>query len=682
MKKQIPIRNARRVLEHFDLRQGFEVNVGQWPDGVRFLAQSGNSLLVLTADEAVFVLGGPSSSNLRFLPLGTKPGARITGRNRIRARANYFTGDDPAHWRTKVPSFASVAYESLYPGVTLIFRRSGGGFEYDFVLEPHVDPREVRFRFDGASNTRIDTDGSLVVTIPGGELRQPRPFAYQHIPSRNRVEVEYVLDDSGAVGFAVGTYEPRTQLVIDPVIVYSTYLGGSQQDNGFGVAVDGRGNAYVCGDTLSPGFATSGAAQVSLAGGRDAYVAKLDFNGGLVYVTYLGGSQPVGGSPGSVANGIAVDVQGCAYVVGTTKSSNFPTLSTSVPPAPPFQSASASGGAHFTAFVTKLDPAGASLVYSTYLGGSVRDEGYGIAVDHHRCAYVTGATRSPDFPLSNPIMKHCGGWDAFVTKLNPVGTGLIFSTLVGGSGNDYGKAIAVDPNLQPVITGYTESKRDFPVFNAVQPTFGGGASDAFVAQLTAAGTGFVFSTFLGGSGEDNGYGIAVDQAGDIYVTGGTKSTNFPTVAPIQPHNAGSWDAFVTKIRAGGALFVYSTFLGGSKSDVCWGIAVDLHGRAHVVGQTSSLNFPVVNPLQAVYGGGNMDVIIARLDPAGATFEYATYLGGKGTEGGMAIALGFRDRPRIEAAYITGCTDSAGFPVVRAFQPSLAGASDAFVCVIV
>ncbi|HXO30038.1 MAG TPA: SBBP repeat-containing protein, partial [Thermoanaerobaculia bacterium] len=398
-------------------------------------------------------------------------------------------------------------------------------------------------------------------------------------------------------------------LIIDPVIVYSTFLGGSGSDRGTGIAVDGTGNAYVTGATTSTTFpgVTTGSIQRTNGGGGgdgDAFVTKINAAGtAIIYSTFLGGS----GSDQGL--GIAVDVPGNAYVTGETSSSTFPGVSVtagSIQPNP-------GGGGFSDAFVTKINPAGNKIVYSTFLGGSGSDVGFGIAVDGNTGnAYVTGFTESTTFPVtpgSIQLANGGGGGDAFVTMINAAGTKIVYSTFLGGNGFDGGLGIAVDGTGNAYVTGFTGSTT-FPVTPGSIQLANGGGTDAFVTKINAAGTKIVYSTFLGGSGSDRGTGIAVDGTGNAYVTGQTSSTTFPgvTAGSIQPANGGGNDAFVTKINAAGNAIVYSTFLGGSGSDGGNGIAVDGTGNAYVTGATTSTTFPGVTTgsIQPVNGGGGGD----------------------------------------------------------------------------
>src|SRR5262249_51469751 len=388
---------------------------------------------------------------------------------------------------------------------------------------------------------------------------------------------------------------------------YFPYLGGSAADGGSAITTDSAGNAYVAGFTNSSNFPTLGASQAAVAGGQqDAFVSKLSPSGKLIYSTYLGGAAQ------DSATAIAVDSAGNAYVTGFTSSSNFPV-----------KNALQQGlKGEVNGFVAKLDPAGA-LVYSTYLGGSLADMSTGIAVDSAGSAYVSGVATSPDFPVAGAAQAAIGGdSNAFIAKLSPDGSRLVYSTYLGCRDTDGASSIAVDAAGQAYITGVTSS-RNFPTVSALRPAHGGGFFDAFVAKLNAAGNQFLYSSYLGGAGEDRGLRIAVDASGSAYVTGDTDSSNFPTASPLQTANRGGSDAFVTKLNPAGSALVYSTYLGGGLLDGATGIAVDPDGIAYVTGFTASPDFPLWVPTQQALGGGRFDGFVAVLSPAGSALFYSS-----------------------------------------------------------
>jgi len=546
-----------------------------------------------------------------------------------------------------------VRYRSVYPGIDVIYYGHQGQLEYDFVVAPGADPKQIHLDIQGAERLYLDAAGNLVLVAQGRELIQQAPKVYQRIGDVERlIPGRYVLT-SNRLGFEVAAYDTAQSLVIDPVLSYSTYLGASNDELGQGIAVDRDGQAYVTGGTTSTDFPINNPAQGELAGGTDAFVLKLTADGQqLVYSTFLGGDGF------DIGLGIAIDDEGRAYVTGATDSTNFPTVNA-------LRGALAGDS---DAFVARLTVQG-TLAYSTYLGGSGFDRGSSIAVTTKGRAHVTGVTESADFPTMNPRQgDFAGNRDAFVAKLSRDGKVLVYSTYLGGGGIDEGLAIAVR-NGQTHVTGGTASL-DFPTANPLQSNFSGNR-DVFVAKLTADGKTLVYSTYLGGSDFDEGLGVAVDIEEQAYITGATRSLNFPTANPLQGNFSGNRDAFVAKLTADGKTLVYSTYLGGSDFDEGTAIAVRKR-RAFVAGSTASSNFPLSNSLQDF--GGNRDVFVTKLKVDGQAFAYSTYLGGSGFDDGLGIAVNRRGR-----AYVTGGTDSLDFPTARPLLGSFNGGDgDAFI----
>jgi hypothetical protein len=689
-----PAVQAKAAESYGKLPLSFEANHGQADGRVKFLSRTGGYTLFLTGDEAVLAFSGKRAKDaapkgatdfrkspkrgkprlygsagavLRMKLRNANPAAKITGTGELAGTSNYFIGNDPARWRTNAPTYAKVKYEGIYSGIDLVYYGNQRQLEYDFIVAPGADPRRIAFDVRGAKRIRQDGRGDLVFKMGENEIRWHEPVVYQEKDgARQEIPARYVITDKNRVGFEVASYDASRPLYIDPLI-YSTYLGGSEVDVGRGIAVDSTGNTYVTGYTCSTDFPTMNPLQSNYAGGNpcgDAFVAKINPTGSaLIYSTYLGGSG------GEVGESIAVDSAGNVYVVGYTNSTNFPTKKPLQP---------AYGGGDVDAFVSKLNPTGSALVYSTYLGGSGHDWGSGIAADSAGNAYVTGITCSTDFPTKNPLQANYGGGsgqvcgDAFVTEINPTGSAFVYSTYLGGSGLDWGEGIAVDSSGDAFVTGYTYST-DFPTMNPLQPNLGGG-TDAFVAKINPVGSALVYSTYLGGSGYDEGYGIAVDSAGNAYVTGDTNSIDFPVVNPLKSTYAGGGgDAFVAKLNPSGSVLVYSTYLGGSRYDHGSGIAVDSAGKAYVTGYTNSTDFPTMNPLQAGKHGG-LDAFVAKLNPTGGpALLYSTYLGGGLGDYGGGIAVG-----SAGDAYVTGYTGSSHFPTKNPLQAVNAGVYDVFV----
>jgi Beta-propeller repeat len=700
---------ARLDERYGKLPLGFEPNQGQAAAAVQFLARGRSGTVYLAGREVVLTLAAPGGAPASSMPPSRPPAAGaeaggqagvlhlrfagaaahpvLTGLDPLPGTSNYFIGNDPARWHTGVPTFSRVRAQGLYPGIDVVFYGNERQLEYDLVVAPGADLRRVRLTFAGTEPPRVDGGGNLVLRGAVGELRQLAPVVYQQGADgrRHGLRARYVRRGRSTVGFEVAGHDRTRALVLDPVLVYSTYLGGSKGDTAGGIAVDGSGSAYVTGGTLSLDFPTAGnPRQRTLPTSttfENAFVSKLSADGSaLIYSTYLGGSGVSVGDyhAGDYGSAIAVDGAGNAYVTGLAISRDFPVAGSPVQP----KIADASNCICGDAFVAKLDPGGSTLVYSTYLGGSNPDAGSAIAVDSSGHAFVAGYTASPDFrtagqPLQpayhGPAFTGSGALmgDGFVAKLDPSGSALVYSTFLGGSGGDFVNGVAVDAAGNAYVTGATASS-NFPTAGSpLQRSYGGGSSggsgDAFVAKVDAAGSALVYSTFLGGSGDDAGEAISIDGAGNAYVTGYTRSTNFPIAgSPLQGKFAGGAsfgdDTFVAKLNPAGSALVYSTYLGGSGDESGYGIAVDGAGNAYVTGHTNSTNFPQVSPVQGGYGGASPgsdpfgDAFVAKLNPTGSALVYSSWLGGSADDVGNGIAIDGAGN-----AYVAGETFSSNFP---------------------
>jgi hypothetical protein len=698
----------------------FEANQGQTDGRVRFLSRGSGYTLFLTSQEAVLSFrqqdsqldsksspehqASTANAVLRMKLVDADPDVRVTGVDELPGTTNYFRGSDPTKWHTNVANFTKVRYRSVFHGVDLVYYGNQGQLEYDFVVAAGANPGSICLAFNGAHETYVDKQsGDLVLKMGTGakEVRFRRPVAYQEeaatdsvqLPSdtsedRRLIAADYVVDARNNVSFQLGAYDHSKTLLIDPTLAYSTYLGGTSNDYGAGIAVDSAGSAYVTGYTNSTSFpVTSGSFQTTCSGGCsgttvDAFVSKLDPTGSfLIYSTYLGG----GGN--DYGNGIAVDGSGNAYIVGQTFSPNFPTTSGA------FQTTCGTGSCLAgDAFITRLNPTGSALVYSTYLGGKSLNQGNAIALDAAGDAYVTGYTESTNFPTTPGALKTtctCSKFsDVFVTELNPGGSALVYSTYLGGSKQDVAYAIALDPSNNAYVTGFTQST-DFPTSPGAFQKSSGAMITGFVSALNSTGSALVYSTYLGGNTtgttpcETCATSIAVDSTGSAVVTGLTAESTFPTTPgayqTVFKSGSNGHDAFITKLNPGGTAAVFSTYLGGTKDDGVTGVAYDSAGNVWLRGNTASTDFPVTPGAFQTVSGGNFDAFVAELDPTGSLLLYSSYLGGSGVEYGGAtrmLALDHQSPPNI---YITGYTDSTNFPTTAgSIQPGLAGANDAFV----
>jgi hypothetical protein len=705
----------------------FEANRGQTDSSVQFLSRGQGYTLFLRPGEAVLALRSakisppksPLTANLgdprhpfgpkpeeietsfvRMKLVGANPRASVHEEDEQITKTNYFIGNDPAKWRTNVPNYGRVRYAGIYPGIDLVYYGNQSRLEHDFVVSPGNDPSRIRLSLTGAKQMRIDpTTGDLIASTGRGEVRLLKPASYQESNGRRaRVSSTYTLLPRNQVGFSVVSYNRAQPLVIDPVLVYSTFLGGSGNkygsDWGAGIAVDASGNAYIVGRTYSSDFPIENPIQGKLASDwGNAFVTKLNSDGtALAYSTFLGGSG------GDAAMAVAVDVKGNAYVTGWTQSADFPTVN-------PIKATL--GRADENAFVAKLNAAGSALVYSTYLGGSGIDSGSAISLDGAGDAFIAGETQSSDFPTVNAFqgtLKCPSGGNAFLAKMAADGSSLIYSTYLGGTGapsygatrGDYAMAVAVDANGEAYVTGGASST-DFPILNALQSvnktTFGRGT--VFISEFNASGSALVYSTYLGGSMFDQGNAIAVDASGNAYVVGLTGSADFPTVNAYQSklfvkpcYPCGdTTSGFLSKIQAGGSSLVYSTFLGATVPSTTYdsigGIAIDANDSAIVAGTTTSPSFPVT--ADALYPSSNEYWwgFLSKFSPDGTELDYSTFITGKEDAWCPGVCYRTGAGPvavdSYGAVYLTGSTNDGTFPVTpNAFQSTMSQNGDAFI----
>ncbi len=652
----------------------------------------------------------PQPEVVRLIPLGANKHPEIVAEGAQECKVNYFRGNDSSKWKTNIPTYQSIVYKDVYKDIDMKFYGNNRQMEYDIIVKPGASPSRVQLAYEGVKDVQVNDNGELEITInsplkrgdnsycpplagmkgvdgentsdegplgfslESSKIIQKKPYVYQVIDGK-KVEREgrFVIRDRRPspvkgtrytgknnghgqrciYGFQVASYDKRYPLVIDPTIVYSTYLGGSGLDRTYNdsIAVDQNGNAYITGWTYSSDFPLQSAYDTSLGGDSDAFVSKIDASGtNLSYSTFLGGSSD------EESIDIAVDSDGNIYVTGLTYSADFPTTINAI---------DESLNGYADAFVTKIDASGTVLSYSTFLGGSGLDEGQGITLDSIGNAYVAGYTESSDFPTKNAFdaSYHYQG-DAFVAKINSSGTSLLYSTYLGGDDWDVAKGLAVDATGNAYVVGFTGSS-DFPTANAMYSSFGG-YYDAFVTKIGTSGANLLYSTYLGGNSEDRAESMSLDDAGNVYVTGWTRSSNFPTKNPIKGKRDGAIDAFVTKIDSMGTSLLYSTYLGGSDSDHGMSIAIDVVGNAYVAGYTESSDFPTVSAIYGTNTGGE-DAFVTKIDASGTSLLYSTFLGGSNDDFGYGIAVDVAGN-----AYVTGFTGSSDFPTVNAIDESYNG----------
>jgi hypothetical protein len=650
----------------------FEPNLGQLDSRVKFTARGFGYTMFLTATETVFVMRGKQSEKPASAPVtvkrpksfgefeqqitkrheqkrerrnqereaqsvvrmklsGSNEDPAVMGISELPGKVNHFLTNDSKKWATDVPLYSQVQYKSVYPGIDMVYYGSQRQLEYDFVVAPGADPSIIALSFEGADRVEVNPEGDLLIHAQGKVLRQQKPAVYQEVNGKQQAVDSRFVMKGNRVGFQLGSYDAARPLIIDPVLTYSTFLGDEvDDDNGFDVAVDADGNAYVVGQTLGEVFPTED----------------------------------------------------------------------------PLQSVNAD--ANFDVFVTKFNPSGSALIYSTYLGGTTDEAAYSVALDSDRNVYLTGYTDSMDFPRQNAMQQSCGSVipgpfsllqceedEAFVTKIAAAGNHLIFSTYLGGSAPDRGRGIAVDSSNNVYVTGFTYSF-NFPTTHAIQPFLNNAASlqasrddcctnDAFLTKLEPGGQFRVYSTFIGGPQDDVAMDVAVDSSGNAYLTGFTDSTELnPTADPApsplpaifpttpnafqsQPSGTGfTREAFVTKVNPAGSSYVFSTLIGGNAEDEAYGIALGPDNSPYITGYTESSRqtYPTTETAYQQQNSGGYDAFITRFTPDGSSLFYSSLIGGERDEGqgrnrflddnfdGAAIAVDFAGN-----AYITGWTES-------------------------
>ncbi len=702
----------------------FIENQGKYPLEVKYYTETADKVFFFTDNGTLIsgVMDEDAGGDLLFGSVkmnlaGKRQEASVVGVEKSDGVINYLLGSDPESWKTDVPAYTRILYSDLYPGIDLSLSGKDGLIKREYILDAYADPELIRMQYSGADGISLGSDGSLIVNTPFGQVYEQAPRSYQIEDGEEQsVASAFVIIDEETVGFLVGAYDETKELIIDPYIAYSSYLGGTYEDQGLGIAADNSGNAYICGYTASCNFPNTTPTGLTpppkvyngyyCHGSTDAFVSKIRYpspghtNATLEFSTYLGGAK------GDFGRGIAVDQFGDMYVCGNTYSTDFPVFGNW-----------AGGGSlrgQDDAFVTKILSSGNSILYSSYIGGEASDTANAIAVHSDGSAYITGETtgnfqfkeKSSRYPVTTGAYQKIPNpdalmGDAFATKINPAGNKLTYSTYISGHANDVGNGIAVDDFGYAYIAGSTTSSNLIPVgvpgkFKTIQ-----GGGDAFIFKMNFdAGSPVRYASYLGGkSGWDYGTAVAVDAEGCAYVTGATASTDFPTEKPQQSEKGYAQDlfdkdAFVTKFASDGDSLEYSTYLGGSSEDWGLGIAVDDLDRPYVTGYTKSLDFPWEKSLKNT-NNGNQDVFVTCYQPDMRYFEYSTTFGGYNDDVGAAIAV-----DSSYGAYIAGYTKSLSqyqcdpttcpdtFPVYRWFNETgseswyqanyLSGNYDAFI----
>jgi hypothetical protein len=619
------------------------------PDGKTFLLNGPGPLAAFTSNHIQFGMEQPV--DLEFL--GANPAARIEPGDASSGHANFLIGADSSQWKRNVPVYSSIRYHNLWPGIDVIYRVQDSHLKADFLVSAEASPAQIKWRYANGAQSAIDLLGHLKVNLGSAQLEENAPEVFQ---GKARIPGSFQKTAFGEISFGVGSYDHSQALLIDPVIAFGTYFGGGGTSSATSLVNGAWGNIVIAGWT-SP--VTGSFPRFGAGGGVDAFVASLSPSGAMQFCTYIGGTGD------DRINGVTLDYGNNIIVTGSTTSRNFPVRLALQP--------TNAGGRD--GFMMKLNPYGYDFYISTYLGGNDSDQGNGVTTDQYGNIYITGDTRSVNFPVSRPLQPtKSGGQDAFVTKLTPLGQ-IIYSTFLGGGADEHSAAIGVNTAGEAYLTGSTFS-HNFPTSHAYQPLSGGG-EDAFVAKLNAAGNTLAFSTYFGGTGgslgaDERANAAAVDPAGNLYIAGQSSSANFPlTTGAYQTTSNGGVDAFAAKFSTTGTL-VYSTLLSGSSVDVANAIAVNGAGKAIVGGYTASADFPVTRPFQKT-NHGTYNAFLTSLSPTGQKLTFSSYVGGEALDQINAVAL-----DPLGSVLVAGSTSSTDFPTVNPSQQWLNGTQNAFI----
>ena len=700
----------------------FTENRGQWDPDARFLMQQNGINIWITNRGAVYDLYQreqsprptlpelPGQSHDADAPVRVKghvlrlefvdplPESHAVGTENLGTRTNYFLGTDRSRWGSDCQSFGGVRLLNIYPGVDAQFSLDQGFPRYDLIVAPNADPTQIRYRLAGAEGATVTPEGRLSFCTSLGMVELRELFAYQQLPNgtRQHVPCAFVVDPEGIISLDLGRYDPSQTLVIDPLL-YSTFIGGGGNDEAQGVAIDADGNTWIVGQTIDATTdipTTTGAYDETHNGTGDAFLAKFDPSASgaaqLAYSTFVGGSQ------GDFARALAIDGNGKIWLTGAAREP-FPTTSGDY---------DASPGVH-EIFVTQIDPSAtgtAQLAYSILIGGEHYDEGKAITVDRDGNVWITGyaSPGTPNYPTTTGAYDESfngGGGDVIVTKIDPSASGsaqLAYSTFIGGNDTDAGYDILVDDDENIWLVGYTpDGTTDYPTTTGAYDQTHNGSGDIFVTKLDPSASGsaqLAYSTFLGGSPLEIGYGIALDGSGNVWVAGYTAAAGSPaypttTGAYDQTYNGGIGDAVITKLNpsaSGSAQLVYSTFVGGDGLDVAEGIVLDKAGYPYITGYTAdgTTDYPVTSDAYDGTHNGGYDAFLTRMNPSAsgsAQLAYSTLIGGSADDFGYDLTLDGKGSFWITGKTADGTTD---FPTTSgAYDVAHNGGEDAFLAKI-
>ena len=580
------------------------------------------------------------------------------GQNKTDHYTNFFLGNNNY---IDLMSFMDIYYINIYRNIDLHFLIQDNQLKYEFIVHPGGIPSIIKIHL---SNNVIlnNTPKRIIITsndnnFSNNFLTDTNLIVYQNY--NNQISAYYKSCGNNLLNcysYNINTYDKNKDLIIDPYYLgFSTYLGGTNQDIGRLSTLDSKNDIYIVGETFSNNFPVNNSLYSSISGSYDAFITKFDSSGNLLYSTYLGGSS------GNEGWNVVVDNNDNVIIVGGTSSTNFPTVNAVQ---------SSYNGGFRDAFVTKLNSAGNIILFSTYLGGSGDDVALGLTVDVYGNIYVTGMTTSIDFLTKNGIDNTYNDLnsqtDAFVAKFNSNGT-LLYSTYLGGNNLDEGWSIAVDQYQNCFVTGWTQST-NFPIVNGMFKNLMGGV-DAFISELSTNGSSLLFSTYFGGSSSDYGIGIAVDNNENLYLTGSTGSSDFPTLNAYNNTFGGTEDAFITKLNVNTKNILWSTYIGGSRVDWSNNIKIDKKGNSYITGYTNSTNFPVIN--SNITSSVGYNVFVTQVNQIG-NVTFSTYFGGNNNDFGQGILI-----DTYGNIIISGYTQSNDFPVLNSFNNTFGGIYDAF-----
>ncbi len=652
---------AKQVLGGISLY--FEPNRGQANGNVSALSRGGGFLTLLSGCETFYV-NANTSSPVGMKLLGARKPQAVIFEEKLRGVSNYFYGKDPSQWFTDVPHYAKVRFKGVYPGIDLVYYSADQRMEYDFVVSPGADPRSIRMEWTGIESSKIDENGDLVLATSAGTLRHKRPVVYQEVEgARIPVQGRYEHNGDHRYAFTLGAYRHELALVIDPSIFYSTYLGGSLVDDAQALAVDGNGNAYIAGSTRSANFPVqAGLPGTQLNGTMDGFLTKVSSTGQeLFYSTFVGGTL------NDVINGIALDSSNNAYIVGETNSDDFPVTQNVI---------SKDLKGLVDGFATKINQSGNQIVYSTYIGEfDAEERALAVGVDSAGNAVIAGFTTTFSFPTTEGAVDRSfnGASDIFLLQLNATATQLVFSTFFGGNSHDLPRALVLDSAGEIYLTGFTNSS-DFPTTPGAFQTTAKGIQDAFLAKFSQSGKRLVFSTLLGGTGQEVAFSLALEPGGRILVAGQTTSGDFPTTTgAYQSNNRGITSAFVCRFNTTGSKLIASTLIGTTNGvDFASSIRPLEAGHILIAGFSNSNSWPTTNDAWQFSGGTTGDGFVATFTPMANQLVFSSVVGGSGEDAARATA----SSPNGDV-YIAGTTSGGVIVTSDAYDQTFNGGTDAF-----